>query len=44
MKEDNKQGNGRRKIKAVEFMDKAGMKKATFYKKMREYEEIKSLK
>ncbi|OPD49348.1 resolvase [Bacillus thuringiensis] len=32
------------KIKAVEFMDKAGMKKVKFYKKMREYEEIKSLK
>ncbi|PEQ27856.1 resolvase [Bacillus cereus] len=39
MKEYNKQG----KIKAVEFMDKTGMKKATFYKKMRQYEEIKSL-
>ncbi|RKI19554.1 resolvase [Bacillus thuringiensis] len=32
------------KVKAVEFMDKAGMKKATFYKKMREYEEMKLLK
>lgn len=26
------------KIKAVEFMDKVGMKKATFYKKVKEYE------
>ncbi len=38
------QGMEGRKVKAVEFMDKAGMKKATFYKKMREYEEIKLLK
>lgn len=27
------------KIKAVEFMDKVGMKKATFYKKVKEYDE-----
>ena len=27
-------------IKAVEFMDRAGMKKSTFYKKVNEYEMI----
>ena len=43
MQEDSKEWKVG-KIKAFEFMDKAGMKKVTFYKKMREYEEIKSLK
>lgn len=43
MQEDSKEWKVG-KINAVEYMDKAGMKKATFYKRMRGYEEIKSLK
>ncbi|WP_240524335.1 hypothetical protein, partial [Bacillus thuringiensis] len=43
MQEDSKEWKVG-KINAVEYMDKAGMKKATFYKRMREYEEFKSLR